>query len=183
MNDFTGTKESRPGLSYDENGQVATCLLTGNYDGLLQIIDAQEQVKDKQKACEVVVESMYEFNETDPSDSTEKLLTTALSNIEVYGSALKELIFYTWANHLEGERFWKNPAKDETLFLNSEGEIISFKGELGKHIQGPNKGMQYIVSLGKYEVLTGRDKGVVFEGSDENDPSYRPVNPPRGVNP
>lgn len=172
-------KKPKEGLGAEKNRQIAEYLTSGDYDGLLQII-SQEQ--DKQKACEVIQNSMFDFNQGGRANSVNKLIETALGNVQQYGDAAKELVLYSWRNNLQGERFWKHPSKNETLFIDDDGELISFQGEIGTHSQGDVKGMNYIKSLGKYEVLTGPNTGKTFDGSYEagqrHDPSYRPIKGP-----
>ena len=172
-------KKPKESLGAEKNKQIAEYLTSGNYDGLLQII-SQEQ--DKQTACEVIQNSMFDFNQGSRANTVNKLIETALSNVQQHGEALKELIPYSWRNNLQGERFWKHPNKKETLFVDDDGELISFQGEIGTFSQGDSKGMNYIKSLGKYEVLTGSNAGKTFDGSYEagqrHDPSYRPIKGP-----
>jgi len=174
LNTGGDTPPPEEGLGAEKNKKIAQFLTTENYDGLLQII-SQEQ--DKQTACEVIQHSMIEFNQGSRAESINKLLTAALGNVQEYGDALKELILYSWRNNLQGERFWKHPSKNETLFIDDDGELISFQGEIGTFSEG-DKGMDYIKTLGKYEVITGSNSGKVFDGSNENDSSYRPIKGP-----
>lgn len=172
-------KKPGEGLGAEKNAQIANFLLAGNYDGLLTMI-AQEQ--DKQTACEVITRSMVDFNQHSRSESVDSLLKTAMNKLDVYADALKELIIYTWRNNLQGERFWKNPTKNETLFIDDDGELISFQGEIGTHTGGDRKGMDYIRTLEKYDVLTGPNKGKMFDGSygamQRKDPNSRPIKGP-----
>ena len=169
-------KKPKEGLGVVKNRQIAEYLTEGNYNGLLRVIFEEQ---DKQTACEVIQHSMLKFNQGSRSESVNKLLETALGNIEQHGSALKELILYAWRNNLQGERFWKNPSKNEVLFVDDDGELISFQGEIGNFSEGYSKGMDYIKRLGKYEVLTGPNAGKTFDGSyaaeQRNDPSFRPI--------
>lgn len=170
------------GLGIEKNQQIAEYLEQGNYNGLLDIINLSE---DKDMACEVVTHSMFNFHQEDRADSTDSLVRVALGDVDRYGDVLKSLILYSWKNNLKGERFWKNPSKDEILFLDDDGELISFEGEIGTHLQGDVKGMNYIKDLNKYEVLTGPNKGRTFDGSYEasktGGPTYRPIKGPETV--
>jgi len=169
-------EQPKEGLGFVKNRQINEYVTEGNYEGLLRVI-SQEQ--DKQIACEVIQYSMLKFYQGSRSESVNKLLKIALGNTEQYGSALKELIIYTWRNNLQGERFWKNPSKNEILFVDDDGELISFQGEIGTFSEGYSKGMDYIKRLGKYEVLTGPNAGKTFDGSyaaeQSKDSSFRPI--------
>ena len=173
------TKDPREGLGAEKNRQVAEYLKSENYDGLLQVIS---QEADKKTACEVIQRSAFEFNKGGRANSLNKLIETALGDVQLHGDAIKELVLYSFRNNLQGERFWRNPNKNETLFIDDDRELISFQGEIGTLSGGENEGMNYIKSLGKYEVLTGPNAGKIFDGSDEarqrRDPLYRPIKGP-----
>ncbi len=174
-----GFETQKIGLGEVANRNIAEYLNAGNYDGLLQIINSQT---DKRTACEVVLKSMFEFNQGSRSESVDNVLKTAFKNIDTYGEALKELVLYAYKNNLRGERFFKNPTKNETLFVDDDGELISFQGEIDTFSQGESKGMNYIKSLSKYQVLTGHNAGKSFDGSyaaeQRKDPLYRPIKGP-----
>lgn len=167
-------KNPKEGLGANKNRLIAEFLQKGDYDNLLRMISYTYE-KDPQKVCEVILSSMFDFHQKDRTDSVGSLIKTGLANLDIHGDAVKQLISYSYKNNLQGERFWKNPNKNETLYMDDEGELISFQGEIGTLAEGKN----YIVSIGQYEVLTGPNKGKFFDGSYEagqrNDPNYRPI--------
>ena len=156
------------GLGAEQNRQIAEHLQNGNYEGLLDILQTSG---DKNRACEVIINSMFDFHQKDRADSVNSLVSRALSNVDQYGDALKSLVLYSWNNHLRGERFFQNPTNGETLFLDGDGELISFKGEIATHTQGDIKGMNYVRTLDSYTVLTGPNKGKTFSGTERPIPA------------
>jgi hypothetical protein len=158
----------KKGLSAEKNVKIAEYLSSGDYTGLLDIISREQ---DKQLACEVILNSMFQFHKGTRTDTINGLLMNALSDIEKNGSALKELILYTYKNNMQGERFWKNPYKDETLFIDDDNELISFQGK----VETNGAEMNYISALDRYEVLTGPNKGKIFNASNMNSSSFRPI--------
>ncbi len=167
----------KKGLGAEKNKRIAELLLSGNSTELLQMIQSED---DKDTACEVVINSMFEFNNNGRANSVNNLITTALSKVDEFADTLKALILYSWRNHLQGERFWKNPNNGETLFVDDDGEVISFKGEIGTFTDGQSKGMNYIKVLNEYTVLTGTNKGKVFNGgyNAKGQENYRPIKGP-----
>jgi len=160
------------GLGAEKNRQIAEYVKAGNYEGLLGIIATSS---DKDRACEVVTSSMFHFHQKNRADSVKQLTRTALGNLDQNGDALKALVIYTWKHHLKGERFWQNPTNAETLFLDGEGELISFKGEIATHTQGDLKDTNYIRTVDFYTVLTGPNKGQTFSGTE------RPIPAPKEI--
>ncbi len=157
---FVAPKE---GLGAEKNREIAEALQNGDYGQLLDIIST---TPDTDRACEVVVRSAVDFHQVDRADSTKNLIQTALDGIDHYGDALKALVSYTWKKHLRGERFWQNPTNDETLFVDGDGELISFQGEIDTYQQGPQLGMNFIRTLDSYTVLTGPNQGQKFSGAE-----------------
>jgi len=154
------------GLGRELNIKIAEFLQKGNYLSLLDII---RNYPDKDKACEVVLNSMFQFHQKDRADSINSLVRTALheKNIATMEVSLKALISYSYRNNLTGERFFRNPNCEEILLLDQDGEVISFKGEVAtiqKGLQGADK--NYVSRLDSYTVLTGPNKGKVFSGKE-----------------
>lgn len=157
------------GLGAEKNRQIAENLQSGNYEGLLGIIATSP---DKNRACEVVVNSMFDFHQKDRADSVGQLTRTALDNLDQNGEALKALVLYTYRQHLKGERFWQNPSNGETLFVDGDGELISFRGEIATHgAGGQQESMNYVRALNSYSILTGPNKGKSFSGTERPIPS------------
>ena len=158
---------------------IAECLRKADVHSLLEIIN---QESNKELTCEVILKSMVDFNGGTRAGTVNLLVDTAMNDLEKYGNALKELVLYSWRNNLQGERFFKNPRKNEILYIDDDGELISFDGDLATMTQGDGKGMDYITRLGKYTVLTGPNTGKVFDGGVEamqrNDPTSRPIQGP-----
>ena len=158
----------KQGLGDELNAEIAQSLTSGNYNRILEII---ANSPDTHLASEVVVNSMFDFNTGSRAESVNHLVDTALNNAEENKDALLALIRYAYKENSTTERYWQNPRTSETLFINDEGEIISFKGE----VDSLSDGTRYVKYLTEYTVLTGPEAGGVFQGSDKNSPSYRPI--------
>ena len=156
------------GLGAEQNRKVAEHLQKGNYKGLLDIL---QTAGDKNKACEVVTTSTFDFHKKDRADSIDSLVRYALNNVDQYGDALKSLVLYSWNHNLQGGRFFQNPTNGETLFLDGDGELISFRGEIATFTGGDVEGTNYIRTLHSYTVLTGTNKGQTFSGTERPIPA------------
>ena len=159
---------SPEGLGAEQNRQIAERLQNGNYEGLLDILQISG---DKNTACEVVINSMFDFHQKDRADSVNSLVSHALNNVDQYGDALKSLVLYSWNHNLQGGRFFQNPTNGETLFLDGDGELISFRGEIATFTGGDVEGTNYIRTLHSYTVLTGTNKGQTFSGTERPIPA------------
>lgn len=163
--------QNTEGLGGEKNNLIFEYIITNNEEKILELIDQEDN---KQLACEVVVGTLKENN------NPYFLKNLLDKGINAHPEAMKALVVYTYKNHLQGERFWKNPFKNEILFIDDDGELISLQeAEVGKMSQGENKGMDYLKSGGKYKVLTGPNAGKTFDDSYEagqrQDPLYRPI--------
>lgn len=158
------------GLGEQKNVAVAEALTRGDFTALLSIIQEHPQ---KDQACEVVLQSAFDFHKKDRADAIDGLVRSALGDkkIDQFKPALEALILYAWNNNLRGERFFRNPLNGETLFVDGDGEIISFKGKIGTHTSEGVKGMNYIETLDSYTVLTGSNKGKVFSATERPIPA------------
>ncbi len=150
-----------------------------DYGELLRSVNA---ASDKPAACREVLRTLTRSRSGIMLEDTKGLVETALNDLDQYGDAMKELVLYAYRNHHQ-ERFFKHPTKDEMLFVDDDGELISFKGELSTIPPGlEGVGRAYIQRLGMYEVLTGPNKGKTFDGSAEaagrGDVNSRPLRGP-----
>lgn len=136
-----------------------------------EFLNAINQIQDKELAWSVIFNTMYQLL------SVKQLINTAVSNIEEYKPALKELILYCWKNNVTSERFIENPYNQEILFLDDDKEIISMKASIGI---SPQDSTRYINGISTYTVLTGKNTGKVFYGNYDyrNQDNYRPIKLP-----
>jgi hypothetical protein len=154
-----------------------------NYAELLRGVIRENGAAD---ACRRLLETVRDAKDGTMLDRVNALVQTALDDLDVYGMAMKYLVEYTYKHHLRGERFFKHPTKNETLFVDDDGELISFKGKIATISQGlQGEGTNYIASLDEYEVLTGVNKGRIFHGSlsaaHRGGVEYRPLRGPGGA--
>jgi len=149
-------KKPKEGLGAEKNRLIQEYVKTNNDVKILELID---QESDKQTACEVFINALKENN------NPYFLKDLLDKGINGYQDAIKALVIYTYKNHLQGERFWKNPFKDEILFIDDDGELIMLNGEVSTHSQGPSAGMNYLGTgiMDKYKILTGPNKGKIFD--------------------
>ena len=132
------------GLGVEANRQVAENLLSGNYAGLLDIIQTSEF---GDIASDVVLKSMQDFHQKDRANSVNQLIRTALSDVDKYGDALKALVGHAYQKQ-GGERFFQNPDTGETLFVDRQGQLLSVRGEVDVDSQGGS----YIKAAESYRV-------------------------------
>ncbi len=159
------------GLGAEKNGQIAEYLQTGNFSELLDMI-ANEQ--DQEKACEVVLNSSFDFNPGSREDVAIGLTQTALDSPSKFGDAMKALVKYSYKHNATTERFWKNPSNEEVFFIDGDGELISCVGEtdsIAKGIQG--EGERYIKTLTSYKVITGPNAGKKFDATERPVPDLK----------
>ena len=168
-------KDKGKGLGREKNVAIAELLQAGKNESLLRFIQNED---DKTTTCEVILESMTQFNTGSRAKSTDSLIATALNDLDEYSEALKELILYAFRNNLKGGRFFQEPGTSKLLFLDDDAELVSMHAEVATHEQGPDQGKNYIRVAGQYEVLTGPKKGKIFEAGQDSAENYRPVKGP-----
>ncbi|MFC1615815.1 hypothetical protein ACFL21_01630 [Patescibacteria group bacterium] len=149
------------GLGLETNRQIFEAISQGNYAPIIDIIAS---TIDKDKACSVLLSGMLQFKHVDRATDIKEFTKTALTlNPEVMAS----LIRYSYHHNPTSERFWQNPYDpSQTLFTDKNGAIISFTSNIATVPKGlPNEEVRYIKSLHSYTVLSGPDKGNVFQNS------------------
>lgn len=145
-------------------------------DEILKLIENADNQED---AIRMVVDLLDQINfTTEARDKTIQSITRrVLSDPDKYLPTMKALILYKFKNKQEGNRFWKHPDKDEYLFVDNDGELISFEGSLQTLELGPEKRKQEIIQrLGQYQILSGPNRGKTFRGDQNQGELYaRPI--------
>jgi hypothetical protein len=110
----------------------------------------------------------------------DRLVMYALENIRIFGEILAETIARVYAESPSGERFIKDSVRsnsicDATLFLDSNGELVSVKNpEIVWDTSIP--AALILKSYESYEVLTGplRGRRISWQANALGNPLYRP---------
>jgi len=151
------------GLGSERNQQIVKSLTAGDFQKLVHII-AEEP--DKDKACEVVLRSMFDFHHVDRATDVQQLARVALKQSP---EVMAALIRYSYHHNKTTERFWQDP-NDSSRMLNLDrhGNIISHPMSIAtvpKGLQGA--GERFVRELRSYTVLTGPDKGKTFNNEGD----------------
>lgn len=176
-------KESRDGLGPEKNAQILKFLNgiahgESNAGNVLDIINLEPN---KELACEVVLGTINHWTDNDSRRQVMDAIASKAIEYPEFAPAMVALITYTYRHNLQGARFWMNPSNKETLFVDDDGQLISFEGEIGtiqKGLQG--EGTDYIAKLGRYQVLSGLNRGKIFRGDlPPGQPDARPIRGPK----